>query len=229
MLMHELPSWKRNLFLFLYFVVYLAGWQLWLSEVIYHHFGTRAYFAGYLIVYILFPLLFILTGLDWYQKEWEQFGRKRSEHAAASLSTAAVLFVSVFALNLIFFGVFHMDTPDNQANNLMYLKADPFGFFISSLFFAPFMEETVFRGCIFAPLRQKHSFVFSALISGAAFGLLHVLASVILHDYSQCIYALVYGLCGFILAVPYEKTGSVFAGMLTHMLYNLLGIVFMLI
>lgn len=227
--MHELPAWKRILFLFLYFVVYLTGWQLWLSEIIYHHFGTRAYFAGYLIVYLLFLVVFVLIGLSWYQKEWEQFAKGRSEHAAASLSTTAVLFAGVFVLNLIFFGVFHIDTPDNQANNLMYMQADPFGFLISSLIFAPFMEETVFRGCIFASLRQKHSFVFSALISGAAFGLLHVLASVIAHDYSQCIYGLVYGLCGFLLAVPYEKTGSICGGMLTHMLYNLLGIVFMLI
>lgn len=227
--MHELPLWKRILFLFLYFVVYLIGWQLWLSGIVYHSLGRKAYYAGFLIVYILFILIFYMIGMDWYQKEWKQFHHKSTQVTVTSITTVVALFTTVFILNLIIFGLLHVDTPDNQANNLAYMEADPFGFLLSSLAFAPFMEETIFRGCIFAPLRQKHSFTFSALISGLAFGFLHILASLFMKDYSQCIYALVYSLCGFVLAIPYEKTGSIFSGMLTHMLYNLLGIIFMLI
>lgn len=227
--MHELSLPKRIVFLILYFGVYLCGWQLWLSGIIYHSLGRQAYYLGYLIIYLLLIVIFYLIGMSWYQEEWNQFTQSKGDQKAVSVYTVAALFTSVFILNLVLFGIFHIDTPDNQANNLAYLNADPFGFVISSLVFAPFMEETVFRGCIFAPLRKKHSFVFSALISGLSFGLLHILASFLSHDYNQCIYALVYSLCGFVLAVPYEKTGSVFAGMLTHMLYNLLGMIFMLI
>lgn len=227
--MHELSLSKRIVFLFLYFVVYLCGWQLWLSGIVYHNFGRNAYYLGYLIVYLLLMVIFYLIAMSWYQDEWNRFLQNKGDQKAVSVYTVAALFTSVFILNLILFGVFHVDTPDNQANNLAYLQADPFGFVISTLLFAPFMEETIFRGCIFAPMRKKHPFFFSAFVSGLCFGLLHILASVLSHDYSQCIYALVYGLCGFVLAIPYEKTGSIFAGMLTHMLYNLLGMIFMLI
>lgn len=226
---HELSLTKRILFLFLYFVVYLCGWQLWLSGIVYHNLGRQAYYLGYLIVYLLLMVIFYLIAISWYQEEWNRFLQNKGDQKAISVCTVAALFTSVFVLNLILFGVFHVDTPDNQANNLAYLSADPFGFVISTLLFAPFMEETIFRGCIFAPMRKKHSFFFSAFVSGLCFGFLHILASVLSHDYSQCIYALVYGLCGFVLAIPYEKTGSVFAGMLTHTLYNLLGMIFMLI
>lgn len=226
--MNELSRWKRVLFLFLYFAVYLIGWQLWLSGIVYDQSGRRAYYFGYLLIYVLMILIFYLVGMRWYQSEWQQLKKKQESPAVTSLYTVAALFCTVFVLNLILFGFFHADVPDNQANNLTYMSADPFGFLVSSLVFAPFIEETVFRGCIFAPLRQKHSFVFSALLSGFLFGFLHVLASVMSRDYGQCIYLLVYALCGFVLAIPYERTGSIFSGMFTHMLYNLLGIVFML-
>ena len=77
---------------------------------------------------------------------------------------------------------------------------------------APISEEFCFRGMLFGGLRTRLSGLAAALISGAIFGGLHATTGV------SAVPPLI--VFGFVLALLYEKTGSIIPGILLHMLNN---------
>ena len=77
---------------------------------------------------------------------------------------------------------------------------------------APISEEFCFRGMLFGGLREKLPRVAAALVSGLIFGGLHAITGV------SAVPPLI--LFGFLLALLYEKTGSIVPGILLHMLNN---------
>jgi membrane protease YdiL (CAAX protease family) len=77
---------------------------------------------------------------------------------------------------------------------------------------APIGEEVCFRGMVFAGIRERMPFWAAALISGAIFGALHVTSGV------SVVPPLM--IFGFLLALVYEKTGSIVPCILLHMLNN---------
>jgi membrane protease YdiL (CAAX protease family) len=77
---------------------------------------------------------------------------------------------------------------------------------------APVSEEVCFRGMLFGGFRQRLPAVFAALASAAIFGILHAITGI------SAVPPLI--AFGFILALLYEKTGSIVPGILLHMLNN---------
>jgi membrane protease YdiL (CAAX protease family) len=78
--------------------------------------------------------------------------------------------------------------------------------------FAPIAEETCFRGMLFGGLRERLPRLGAALISGSIFGLLHGFEGI------SVVPPLI--AFGVILALLYERTGSIVPGILLHMLNN---------
>ena len=77
---------------------------------------------------------------------------------------------------------------------------------------APISEELCFRGMLFGGLRTRLPRLAAALISAVIFGGLHATTGV------SAIPPLI--VFGFVLALLYEKTGSIVPGILLHMLNN---------
>jgi membrane protease YdiL (CAAX protease family) len=77
---------------------------------------------------------------------------------------------------------------------------------------APIGEEVCFRGMLFGGLREKLPRLAAALISGVIFGALHAITGI-----SAVPPLIVFGL---LLALLYEKTGSIVPGIILHMLNN---------
>jgi uncharacterized protein len=77
---------------------------------------------------------------------------------------------------------------------------------------APIGEEVCFRGMLFGGLRERLPMWAAALISAALFGLLHVTTGV------SVVPPLI--AFGFLLALLYERTGSIVPCILLHMLNN---------
>ncbi len=77
---------------------------------------------------------------------------------------------------------------------------------------APISEEICFRGMLFGGLRERLPMYGAALLSGLIFGALHALTGV------SAVPPLI--AFGFILALLYEKTGSIVPCILLHMLNN---------
>ena len=77
---------------------------------------------------------------------------------------------------------------------------------------APLSEEICFRGMLYGGLREKLPRIAAALLAGLIFGALHALTGV------TAVPPLI--AFGFILALLYEKTGSIVPGIILHMLNN---------
>ena len=77
---------------------------------------------------------------------------------------------------------------------------------------APVSEEVCFRGMLFGGLRERLPRLAAALISASIFGALHATTGL------SAVPPLI--AFGFILALLYEKTGSIVPGILLHMLNN---------
>jgi membrane protease YdiL (CAAX protease family) len=77
---------------------------------------------------------------------------------------------------------------------------------------APICEEFCFRGMLFGGLRERLPFWAAALISGAIFGALHVTTGISVVPPLMAF--------GFLLALVYERTGSIVPCILLHMLNN---------
>lgn len=77
---------------------------------------------------------------------------------------------------------------------------------------APISEETCFRGMLFGGLRTRLPGIAAALVSGLVFGALHATTGV------SAVPPLVF--FGLVLALLYERTGSIVPGIVLHMLNN---------
>jgi membrane protease YdiL (CAAX protease family) len=82
---------------------------------------------------------------------------------------------------------------------------------------APVSEEVCFRGMLFGGLRQRLPRLAAALVSGLIFGGLHALTGI------SAVPPLI--AFGFILALLYEKTGSIVPGIVLHMLNNSIALI----
>jgi CAAX protease family protein len=82
---------------------------------------------------------------------------------------------------------------------------------------APVSEEICFRGMLFGGLRERMPRLGAALLSGLIFGGLHALTGL------SAVPPLI--AFGFILALLYEKTGSIVPGILLHMLNNSVALI----
>jgi len=77
---------------------------------------------------------------------------------------------------------------------------------------APISEEVCFRGMLFGGVRERLPRLAAALISALIFGGLHATTGI------SAVPPLI--IFGFVLALLYEKTGSIIPGILLHMLNN---------
>ncbi|MFI5025986.1 MAG: CPBP family intramembrane glutamic endopeptidase [Solirubrobacterales bacterium] len=77
---------------------------------------------------------------------------------------------------------------------------------------APISEEACFRGMLFGGLRTRLPRLAAALVSGLIFGALHATTGI------SAVPPLIF--FGFVLALLYERTGSIVPGILLHMLNN---------
>jgi membrane protease YdiL (CAAX protease family) len=82
---------------------------------------------------------------------------------------------------------------------------------------APVSEEVCFRGMLFGGLRTRLPRLAAALISGLIFGGLHALTGV------TAVPPLI--VFGIVLALLYEKTGSIVPGIVLHMLNNAVALI----
>lgn len=76
--------------------------------------------------------------------------------------------------------------------------------------YGPFCEEFVFRGVIYRGYKKSGSVFWAILLSALLFGLMHL-------NFNQALYAFALGI---LLALLVEATGSLWASVICHMVFN---------
>ena len=98
---------------------------------------------------------------------------------------------------------------ENTMTLIEIAKVAPVAIF-AIVFFAPFLEEIIFRRVIFASLMRKTNFFVSAAVSAIVFAIIHM-------DFSHI---LLYAVSGFIFAFLYHSTKRLLTSIIAHMLLN---------
>ncbi|MBR2545264.1 MAG: CPBP family intramembrane metalloprotease [Erysipelotrichaceae bacterium] len=131
----------------------------------------------------------------------------------------ALLGISALLLHL-----FGLENSRNQAEIHRMLLLNPYYYSLLVSVFAPFVEETVFRVCIFARLKESGMKIPGYLVSAVSFGFIHIMDSFIRGYFWELPFIIPYSLLGFVLAYVYDRTDSVWCSILLHMLHNSLSL-----
>jgi membrane protease YdiL (CAAX protease family) len=81
---------------------------------------------------------------------------------------------------------------------------------LASILVAPFVEEIFFRGFLFQGLRQAYGWNKAALVSSAIFGVLHLQPVAFIPTF----------LLGYALAIIFNRSNSIWPGIILHALVN---------
>ena len=101
---------------------------------------------------------------------------------------------------------------DNLAN-----PSDRIIAFLALVVFAPIAEEIIFRGWLYGKTRKKYGVTLAIIVTSVCFGALHFQWNV----------GITVGIMSVIMCIERELTGTIYAGILTHMIKN--GVAFWLL
>lgn len=117
------------------------------------------------------------------------------------------------AISNIFISFLNND--NNVATNQILInsqfKDNPFFMYLAIVFFAPLLEELIFRLTFKNILKNKYLFI---LLSSLIFGVLH------LHNINDLLYLIPYSISGLILCHVYEDSNNIFVSISLHFLNN---------
>ena len=156
---------------------------------------------------ILWPvvLIFIITGSRlWKIRVLEKFGN-------VTLKKLVLTFIVTYIFQFFIYLFCVSDEFSWKNISIDFNQALTFNV-ISSLIFAPVLEELLFRGIIQEYLCRKNSFILSVVLASLLFSVHHL-------TFSQFVTAY---LGGMYFGVLYNKTQSLTYSMIAHSFYNLL-------
>lgn len=129
------------------------------------------------------------------------------------------LMVAIFAVNFLYsyvITIFHLNLQTNDQVILEHSKQAPlttYATLFAAVFIAPFCEEVFFRGFVFPGLRRGMPVGWAIVLSSLLFAVAHA-------DPGSFAVLLIIGLA---LAFLRWRTGSIWPGMILHMLNNGIG------
>ena len=130
----------------------------------------------------------------------------------------------MMASNLIINLWFKGGTAANEQTVQSMITAVPWLMVISAGFLAPMTEELVFRKSLRDVLNSKYFFAF---VSFLIFGGAHVMGNVT--SYVDLLFIIPYGALGYVFALAYYKTNTIFTSISLHMFHNTVLVIFSII
>lgn len=227
-------SERLNKFQVIFILIVYFGGYLLLGQEIIPAFFLKGFDVKHILIYLDVLQLVILAIViavcyGWYGRQYKRLKKHPIRNILIILFSLLLLYTSMILIEMYIISPLGLSEAENQVNNDLLFRYDPIGETLGAVIFAPIVEETVFRGCIFQPLRKKHGFLFSACMAGLLFGFLHIIASITDGNWMNMLYIIEYGMLGFILAIPFELTDSAYGSIGLHAVYNGITILIMLV
>jgi membrane protease YdiL (CAAX protease family) len=132
-------------------------------------------------------------------------------------------------INVILSKITNMETSENEELVRELIKTFPVYMTVSTVLYAPFVEELLFRKAIRKIIKgdDKYTKIIYVLISAILFGLIHVIT--LDASFYDILMGIPYMVVGLSLAYIYVKTDNVFATMQFHLIHNTTLLVLQLI
>lgn len=217
-----------NKVLITYFVAYYAVYSLILSTFLVNLFETSTYLVLHFIVETIIFILIIKFTSNKLKYDFNKWKNTKMSRKVYYIFTSFTLMNAVnIAVNLIIMQFTTVDTTNNQLGIEMMFQRYPIYIVVTAVIFAPIVEELVFRGTIYAHMRQKMGFISCALLNSFIFAGLHFTVSLLMGDLSDIIFIFAYMAQSFVICILYEKTDNIFMPIMLHFLNNAVGILLM--
>lgn len=157
---------------------------------------------------VIYVLMFRKKEMNLFQKcKVKKLSLKNS-----SIIILSCIGLSIFSCSLVSLLISKFPSYNETSNAISSNTNSVLGI-ISIILIIPIFEEVLFRGLIYNELKKHLNIFVAIIIQGAIFALSH-------GNMLQGIYTFIMAI---VLAIVYDKTQSILAPMLFHVMYNLLG------
>ena len=178
----------------------------------------------------LFIVNFLLAVVIFHRFLW-QSARHSLQHPGRTFCWMGIGFGVYFGGNTLVTMLVTSLAPDfanaNDASILAMVQEHFWLMAICVVILVPITEEVLYRGLVFGTLRRKSRWA-AYIVSVCAFSILHVISYIgTMPPLHLCLSFLQYLPAGIALALAYDKTDSVWTGILIHASNNLLAILTM--
>ena len=165
------------------------------------------------IVYILF--LFLIYKKD-LKEDFKNGNFKVDENIAIYMIGLIIMVIS----NSIIMKITNKELSNNEQIVRTMIDFFPVYMSFSSVIYAPFVEELIFRKTIRKMIDNKYIYI---ITSGVLFGLIHVISSNT--DSNELLMGIPYILMGIDFAYIYVRTNNIYTTMIIHALHNLIMLI----
>ena len=193
-------------------LILIDGTLFWVSQR-----GERGQLAqsGLLLIVQLTFLLPVIIIFAYRRISWRAIGFGKFNWS--TLGIGCGLLIGSYAVILVHNAILVMlgiKTQGQEITQLFGALKSPVWFFIVGAILAPLVEEIFFRGFLFQGFRARYGWVPGLLLSSAIFGLAHLDPVALIPTF----------ILGCLLAYLYQRSNSVWPGVIMHMLVNSLGL-----
>ncbi len=207
---------KKNilLYVFVFFSVYFIPNMFY---IIFHSIIQNKVLLSIVCNMLYACLLFIIfrkTLIEDFKKFKSNFKSNIKYSFRYWLIGIGIMMISNIIINVI---IMNGQIAANEQINRELLLSEPLYVIISSLIFAPFVEELVYRLSLKHIIGGKYFPIISALL----FGFCHILVNV--NSITEFIYIIPYGALGYCFALMYKKTDSIWSSIFMHFIHNLVA------
>ncbi len=173
--------------------------------------NTGIFFVATFEFILLIPIaiIFALRKVRWVELGLRGFNRN---NLALGCGLLAAVYFLVIINNLIMVALGIVTQADILSEILGELDS-PLLFVFVTVIVAPFTEELFFRGFLFKGLREKYGWINALMFSSIIFALFHGQIATLIPTF----------LLGALFAYMYQRTESVYPGMLLHFTINAVG------
>jgi membrane protease YdiL (CAAX protease family) len=166
---------------------------------------------------LLIPIAIIFF---WRRVPWVALGLNRFNPNTLAIGCGLLVAVyMVVIINNLIMMALGIITQADVVSDLLGEIDSPLLFAFVTAIVAPFTEELFFRGFLFKGLREKYGWVNALMFSSIIFALFHGQVATLIPTF----------LLGALFAYLYQRTESVFPGMLLHFAVNSIGVIVLLI
>ena len=210
------------------FLFFLSSELLVLPLTLFHIDISQMSLLGKSVYLIITQIIYMVFLISLYFNDFKIFIRDYRSHAKKYISFGFrwwfVGYVIMAASNLLILIL----TPNSMAGNEQGIrelfKTVPLYMCVSTILYAPIVEEITFRGAIKNLIKNPLLYI---IISGFFFGFLHVFSS--FDSLWNLLYLIPYCALGCIFAYAYHKTKNLLVPISMHMFHNSLAVIMLLV
>jgi hypothetical protein len=168
-----------------------------------------------LILVQLAYLLPVTVIFAWRGIPWRTIGFGKFDWSTLGIGCGLLVFGYgiIFIHNLILMAL-GFDTQGDAIVEVFELLQNPFWFFLVGAVLAPVVEEICFRGFLFQGFRARYGWITSMLLTSTIFAIAHLNLASLIPTF----------ILGNLLAYLYQRTNSIWPGVILHVLINTFGL-----